>query len=406
MPTLELVATDPAQVGPYRLLHRLGSGGMGVVYLGEAPGGELVAVKCLPHGVGGDVRSRLRREAAFLSAVDHPRVAAFVAADTHAGRPWIAMQYVAGPSLAQASVPLGPAQLRHLTEGLADALAALHRQGLTHRDVKPGNIILTHDGPVLVDLGIAVGGELTALTAVGMVVGTPEWMAPEQFTGQGSGPAVDLWGWASVATYAATGRAPFGTGAIEALAHRIRYEQPDLRGVPEWLRGAVLAALAKDHRARPAAVDLAAVDGIRRVGTRLAAVRSVPPAGPPVPPTLLAPPMPAPPMPAPARGPVPPPSGSPRGAVPPPRGPVAPQRDGRPRPAGPVAAPRPTSRPTSRPPKRRSLVRRLLRRLLLTAVLLAVLAGCAVAAYAWARQELSDVPWRQTFDELRRSVGG
>lgn len=280
MPTLELAASDPMQVGPFRLRGRLGSGGMGVVYLADAPDGRPVAVKCLPHGVGGEVRARLQREAEFLSTVRHRRVARFVASDVRADRPWVAMQFIAGPSLAQAAVPLGPAQLRHLAEGLAEALQALHRQGLTHRDVKPGNIILTRDGPVLVDLGIASGGDLTSLTVAGMVVGTPEWMAPEQLGGYPSGPFTDTWGWACVLTYAATRHTPFGAGPIVALAHRIRFEAPDLRGVPDWLRGAVAAGLAKNPRDRPAAAALttaAAIQAVRPAGTL---AHTPPPRGP------------------------------------------------------------------------------------------------------------------------------
>lgn len=277
MSTQGLSPYDPALVGPYRLRGRLGSGGIGVVYLGDAPDGSPVALKCLAPGVGDEVRQRLRREAELLSAVTHPRVVRYIAADVHGVRPWLAMQYVAGPCLAEAAVPLGPAQLRHLTEGLADALQALPRQGVCHRDVKPGNIILTHDGPVLVDLGIASGSHLTSLTAIGMVVGTPAWMAPEQITGLHTGTYTDVWGWACVAVYAATGRPPFGDGPVLLLAERIRNAPPDLGGVPDWLRGAVGAGLTKDVRVRPSAEQLASVDGIRRVGA--SAGRYGPPAG-------------------------------------------------------------------------------------------------------------------------------
>lgn len=377
MPTLELLASDPARVGPYRLLRRLGAGGMGVVYLGEDAEGGQVAVKCLPHGVSGEVRDRLRREASYLARVRHRRVAAFVAADTRADRPWVAMQYVAGPSLAQASVPLGPAQLRHLCEGLADALAALHAQGLTHRDVKPGNVILTHDGPVLVDLGIAAGGEFTALTAVGMVVGTPEWMAPEQLTGLGTTHAVDTWGWAAVATYAATGRPPFGTGPVEALAYRIRHEQPDLRGLPDWLRGAVLVSFGKDPRTRPTVEDLAGVDGIRRVAARVPRpVRPPAPAAPPTPPpprTLLGPPVPAP--------------------LPVPPAPVV--RQAPPQPPLPAPSPRPLPR------KRPSLLARLLRRIAFALLLLATMLVLASLAYSWVRSQLDGISWGRAVTDLR-----
>ncbi len=395
-----LSAADPETVGPYRLRQRLGSGGMGVVYLAEGTGGAdgPVAVKCLPHGVGGAVRDRLAREAGYLAAVRHPRVAAFVAADTRADRPWVAMDYVPGPSLAEVSVPLGPAQLRHLTEGLADALAALHRQRLVHRDVKPGNIILTHRGPVLVDLGIAAGGDLTALTGVGTVIGTPEWMAPEQFGGSPAAATADVWGWGCVALFGATGRTPFGSGPLEALVHRIRTEPPDLRGLPDWLAGAVAVALAKNPEARPTVHALAGVDGIRRV-SRVA--------GPP--PRPAAPPARQPVGPAP-RGRAPmaarpsgrEPSGAPRSGPP---------RSDPPRRAHPAAERRPPSpaaaayRPS--PARRgRARLRRLVRRLLVAAVLAVTVVAIAVGAFAWTKQAVTGDPWNRTVGTVVRELGG
>jgi serine/threonine protein kinase len=150
-------------------------------------------------------RLRLKRESEMLAAVRDPRVARFIAADVLAPQPWVAMEYVAGPSLAEVRVPLEPAPLRQLADGLAEALAALHSNGLAHRDLKPGNVILTFDGPVLVDLGIAASAELTSITATGVAVGTPAWMAPEQIATGVAGQPADIWGWGSVVFYASTG---------------------------------------------------------------------------------------------------------------------------------------------------------------------------------------------------------
>jgi len=269
VPIQSLTSDDPARIGPYILRGRLGAGGMGVVYLGFADGQDAVAVKALSAGGGADLRRRLRREAELLQSVHDARVARFIAADLDSARPWIAMQYVSGPSLADASTPLAAAPLRQLVDGLAEALAALHRVGLTHRDVKPGNIILTFDGPVLVDLGIAASPDVTSITAHGTVVGTPAWMAPEQLAGGFVGPPADVWGWGAVALYGATGRPPFGDGPFQALAYRIQHTDPQIEDVPPWLRDTVSAALAKDPAQRPTAIELATGTSgrTRQIGT-------------------------------------------------------------------------------------------------------------------------------------------
>ncbi|MCA1644886.1 MAG: trypsin-like peptidase domain-containing protein [Chloroflexi bacterium] len=258
MPLQGLGPHDPVQVGPYALRGRLGSGGMGVVYLAFAGDGTPIALKTLPSGVDAEVRRRLRREAELLRGVRHARIAGFVAADLDDDPPWLAMDYVAGPSLADAATPLAQAPLRQLTDGLAEALGAMHEVGLTHRDVKPANIILTFDGPVLVDLGIAVGADVTSMTATGAIIGTPAWMAPEQLLGGVVGPATDVWGWASVAYYAASGRPAFGDGELAALAFRILHADVPLESLPSWLRGKVGAGLAKDPARRPPVASLVA----------------------------------------------------------------------------------------------------------------------------------------------------
>lgn len=247
---------DPSKLGPYELRGRLGAGGMGVVYLGFGADGEAVAVKTLPGSASADSRERMRREARVLASVDFPRVASLVAADTDASSPWLALAYISGPSLLEAAKPLRDAPLRQFAHGLAEALAALHAVGVTHRDVKPANVILTFDGPVLVDLGIARTEDMATMTQAGTVIGSAGWMSPEQLRGTAEGPSSDVWGWGAVVVYAATGRPPFGDGALEALAWRIQSLEPDFDSAPDWLMPAVKGALTKDPAGRPPARDL------------------------------------------------------------------------------------------------------------------------------------------------------
>jgi serine/threonine protein kinase len=163
------------------------------------------------------------------------------------------MQYIPGPSLADVPLPLAPPVLRQLAVGLADALSAIHRAGIVHRDVKPGNVILAYDGPVLVDLGIAVHRDLTALTVEGTTIGTPAFMAPEQLRGDPATAATDVWAWGAVLAYAVTGQAPFGEDSLPAMAYRIQHEPPSLETLPSWLRRVVAAALVKSPGDRPSA---------------------------------------------------------------------------------------------------------------------------------------------------------
>ncbi|WP_153176019.1 serine/threonine-protein kinase, partial [Streptomyces sp. E2N171] len=215
---------EPTVVGPYRLLGRLGSGGMGRVYLGRSAGGRTVAVKIVhPHfALDEEFRARFRREVDAARRVGGAWTAPVLDADPDARVPWVATAYAAGPSLTAAVTELGPLPehtVRTLGAGLAEALAAVHGLGLVHRDVKPSNVLLTLDGPLLIDFGIAraIGGtsrtksgESTAsLTSTGVSIGSPGYMSPEQILGKGVTGAADVFSLGAVLAYAATGAPPF-----------------------------------------------------------------------------------------------------------------------------------------------------------------------------------------------------
>ena len=258
-----LRAGHPAQVGEFRLLGRLGCGGMGQVYLGRAPHGELAAVKVVHDGLAGDpgFRARFGREIATARAVAAPWTARLVGADPDAAPPWLATQYVAGPPLHRvvaAGGGLAEAELTGLAARLAAALAELHTRGVVHRDLKPSNVLLAADGPRLIDFGIARALDATRITQTGMAIGTPAYMSPEQATGEREGLASDVFSLASVLVFAASGRGPFGaTTTPVAVLRRIVHEAPDLSAVPERLRPVLARCLAKDPAARPTAAELA-----------------------------------------------------------------------------------------------------------------------------------------------------
>ncbi|MEU3610794.1 protein kinase [Streptomyces sp. NPDC006872] len=259
---------EPTTVGPYRLLGRLGSGGMGRVFLGRSAGGRTVAVKIVhPHlALDEEFRARFRREVDAARRVGGAWTAPVLDADPEAAVPWVATGYAAGPSLAAAVVSDGPLphhSVRVLGAGLAEALAAVHELGLVHRDVKPSNVLLTVDGPLLIDFGIARATDGTAsLTSTGVSVGSPGYMAPEQILGRGASGAADVFSLGAVLAYAATGQPPFPGDSSAALLYRVVHEPPEL-GEPEGgllrgdLREVVEACLAKDPAARPAPADLA-----------------------------------------------------------------------------------------------------------------------------------------------------
>ncbi|MEU8247187.1 serine/threonine-protein kinase [Nonomuraea sp. NPDC048916] len=228
---------------------RLGEGGQGVVYLGEAPGGEHVAIKVMTGGID---RS-FARELAAARQVAEFCTARVIAADLDHDPPYVVSEYIDGPPLS-AVAPLGGAALTRLAIGTATALTAIHRAGVVHRDFKPANVLMAPDGPRVIDFGIA---RLTGLTATrGGLVGTPPYMAPEQFADEPAGPAADVFAWGSTMVFAATGRPPFGGDTIAAVAYRIMRAEPDLTGLAEPLRGVVARSLAKDPAERPAARDV------------------------------------------------------------------------------------------------------------------------------------------------------
>jgi ABC-type branched-subunit amino acid transport system substrate-binding protein len=254
-----LRTSDPARLAGYRLLGRLGAGGMGVVYLARSAGGALVALKVIQaeYAEDADFRERFRREADTARRMTSPWVASLVDADPEAAQPWLATTFVPGPSLAEALAAHGPLpvpSLRVLGARLAEALGELHAAGLVHRDVKPGNVLLALDGPRLIDFGVARDPEDTSLTSTGVVVGTPGFLPPEQARGAGDpGPAGDVFSLGCVLAFAATGRLPFGTGAIDALLYRTVHDAPDLEGVPAELAEVVSSCLGKDPELRPTA---------------------------------------------------------------------------------------------------------------------------------------------------------
>jgi len=258
-----LLQTDPSQVGRYRLVARLGAGGMGVVYLGvdpNSPDGQQVAVKVLRPELADDPEFRVRfgREVTMLARVQGVCTVRVIEADTQAPKPFLVTEYADGPSLSEyidARGPLDAGMLYGLATGLAEALAAIHAAGIVHRDLKPSNVLLTAGGPKVIDFGIAQALDTTSLTKTGITVGSAGFMAPEQVTGK-AGTAADIFTWAVTVAYAASGKSPFGTGASDAILYRIMHAAPDITAVPPGLHPLVEAALAKEPQARPTAQQL------------------------------------------------------------------------------------------------------------------------------------------------------
>ncbi|WP_149262206.1 WD40 repeat domain-containing serine/threonine protein kinase [Actinomadura sp. K4S16] len=249
---------DPRRIGPYRLEGRLGAGGMGEVFLGATPGGRRVAVKVIRAEYAQDARFRVRfaREVEAARKVGGFYTAQVVDADPEAAEPWMATAYVPGPSLREAA-PLDVPAVRALGAALAEGLAAIHASGLVHRDLKPGNVIMSPDGPRIIDFGIARAAGATALTSTGAVVGTYAFMSPEQVRADTAGPASDVFSLGCVLAFAATGRGPFDAENVPGIVHRIVSAPPDLTGVPAELRPAIVTCLAKEPDRRPAPAEAA-----------------------------------------------------------------------------------------------------------------------------------------------------
>ena len=251
---------DPTRIGHYRLTARLGSGGMGVVYLAVAWDGSPVAVKVLRPDLAGDqeFRRRFGREVAALVRVKGVCTVRVIEADSQSSTPFVVTEYAQGPSLSEhidKHGSVGPEMLFGLATGLAEALTVIHAAGIMHRDLKPSNIILTDAGPKVIDFGIARRQDTTAMTKTGMMVGSMGFMAPEQISGR-PGPEADIFAWGVTVAYAATGRSPFGAGNTHSILYRIMYGDPDIAAVPDSLLPLVEAALAKEPQRRPTARQL------------------------------------------------------------------------------------------------------------------------------------------------------
>jgi serine/threonine kinase PknH len=247
---------DPTEVGGYRLRGRLGSGGMGVVYLATAPDGRPVAVKVMRPELGDDQEflTRFRREIAAARRVSGRFTAQVLDANPDTSPPWLVTAYVEGPSLSEAVAdhgPLPPASVLALLAGMAQALVAIHAAGLVHRDLKPSNVLLAADGPRVIDFGIARARDATSVTRTGKVAGSPHYMAPEQARGEVVGAPADMWALGALGYFAATGRPPFGEGTEAALLYRLLHETPNVSGCPPQVAGIIGACLNRDPAARP-----------------------------------------------------------------------------------------------------------------------------------------------------------
>ena len=357
---------DPRQVGPWTIHSRLGAGGMGVVFYASSADREGVALKVIRPGLldAPGTRDRFRREVAVLRSVHDDYICEFLAADLESEPAWLALEYVSGPTLREEVTDNGPLSDRdwwRLARGMAQALAVLDQHRITHRDLKPGNIILSPTGPQLIDFGIAHPEDATSLTATGLVTGSPAWLSPEQATLDPVGPSSDIFALGSLLAYAATGRPPFGEGASVAVLMSIATREPDLNGIDPNRSALLRRMLTKDPVRRPSARQV--LDRLREHPTGSDVTRTdggqdtavlAPPPGPSV--TVQSPPVRT------------PPAVSAAALAPTPSGPVAPA------PAAPPVRPRTTASGRPVGPRAAAAQERRERRRRLLVALVAILA--------------------------------
>ncbi|MBR8741664.1 serine/threonine-protein kinase [Nocardiopsis sp. MG754419] len=258
----DLTPGDPADIGPYRLVKRLGAGGMGVVYAAQGRDGAPVAVKVIhpEYAADPEFRGRFAREVDMLSRVGGACAVPLLASDAQGTRPWLATPLVRGLALnaylRESGGRLPAPLLPGLAVGIAEALAQIHAAGVVHRDLKPANIMMAPEGPRVLDFGIARALDQTALTRTGSLLGSSGWISPAHYRGEPVSTADDIFTWGALVTYAATGRRPFGTGDPAAVAHRVMNEEPDMEGFTGPIASLARQALSKAAARRPSAMAL------------------------------------------------------------------------------------------------------------------------------------------------------
>ena len=260
MPVSDLLEGDPDRIGPYRVLSRLGAGGMGVVYLVQF-GTGLGALKLIRPQLTDDpqFRARFRREIETSRSVQSPFVASVIDADLDGMEPFLVTEYVDGPSLAETVSLLGslsPDESLRVANGLARGLAAIHAAGVIHRDLKPSNVIMSPTGPKIIDFGIARAADATGLTMTGAAVGSPAWMAPESARGEVPSSASDVFSWGCVVAFASSGTSPYGEGRPEAILYRVVHEEPNLDRVDGQIKPLIAPTLSRNPDERPSVADL------------------------------------------------------------------------------------------------------------------------------------------------------